>query len=83
MAKQIILYPRLRRYLQGVKTQNKLKYTQIADSMNLHVNVIQSWFWGTRFPRASNILPLSIAISKDEEEAKIIAFKLLEIASDE
>ena len=83
MAKQIIMYPKLRRYLQNIKKEKKFQYKDIASQMKLHQNVIHTWFWGYRFPRASNILPLSRCLSKTEEQAKIIALDILEIADNE
>ena len=83
MGKTVIMYPKLRRYLQNMKKNKQITYVNIADSMNLHTNVVTSWFCGLRFPRASNILLLARALGSTEDEQNQIAMDILTIATEE
>ena len=83
MPKTVIMYPKLRKYLQNIKKTKQIKYTELSKTMNLHKNVVTSWFCGLRFPRASNIMPLAQAIGASKEEGNAIALQILTIASEE
>ena len=73
-------YPKLKDLLQDVKYKENLSYSKLAKELNVHKNVIYSWFNGLRFPRAASILPLSYAIYKNKRLARQLAFKILEVS---